>query len=66
MGVLAQVAAAISGTQTNIDRVSLIERDSDSSSLTFELLVQDRKHLARVIRAIRAMPEVLKVIRSLA
>jgi guanosine-3',5'-bis(diphosphate) 3'-pyrophosphohydrolase len=66
MGVLAQVAAAISGTQTNIDRVSLVERDSDSSSLTFELLVQDRKHLARVIRAIRAMPEVLKVIRSLA
>jgi (p)ppGpp synthase/HD superfamily hydrolase len=66
MGVLAQVAAAISGTQTNIDRVSLVERDSDSSSLTFELLVQDRRHLARVIRAIRAMPEVLKVTRSLA
>jgi GTP diphosphokinase / guanosine-3',5'-bis(diphosphate) 3'-diphosphatase len=66
MGVLAQVAAAISGTQTNIDRVSLIERDSDSSTLIFELLVQDRRHLARVIRAIRAMPEVLKVTRSLA
>jgi len=66
MGVLAQVAAAISGTQTNIDRVSLVERDSDSSTLIFELLVQDRRHLARVIRAIRAMPEVLKVSRSLA
>jgi RelA/SpoT family (p)ppGpp synthetase len=65
MGVLAQVAAAISGTQTNIDRVSLIERDSDSSTLIFELLVQDRRHLARVIRAIRAMPEVLKVTRTL-
>jgi GTP diphosphokinase / guanosine-3',5'-bis(diphosphate) 3'-diphosphatase len=66
MGVLAQVAAAISGTETNIDRVSLIERDGDSSTLTFELMVQDRRHLARVIRAIRAMPEVLKVTRSLA
>ena len=66
MGVLAQVASAISGTQTNIDRVSLIERDSDSSTLIFELMVQDRRHLARVIRAIRAMPEVLKVTRSLA
>jgi guanosine-3',5'-bis(diphosphate) 3'-pyrophosphohydrolase len=64
--VLAQVAAAISGTETNIDRVSLIERDSDSSTLIFELMVQDRRHLARVIRAIRAMPEVLKVTRSLA
>ncbi len=66
MGVLAQVASAISGTQTNIDRVSLVERDSDSSTLIFELLVQDRKHLARVIRAIRSMPEVLKVTRTLA
>ncbi len=66
MGVLAQVAAAISGTQTNIDRVSLVERDSDYSTLTFELLVQDRRHLARVIRAVRSMPEVMKLTRTLA
>jgi RelA/SpoT family (p)ppGpp synthetase len=66
MGVLAQVAAAISGTQTNIDRVSLVERDSDSSTLTFELLVHDRRHLARVIRAVRSMPEVMKLARTLA
>jgi RelA/SpoT family (p)ppGpp synthetase len=66
MGVLAQVAAAIAETQSNIDRVSVVERDSDSSTLIFELLVHDRKHLARVIRAIRGMPEVLRVIRTLA
>jgi GTP diphosphokinase / guanosine-3',5'-bis(diphosphate) 3'-diphosphatase len=65
MGVLASVASAIAATQTNIDRVSVVERDSDTSSLTFELLVQDRRHLARVIRAIRGMPEVLKVTRTL-
>jgi RelA/SpoT family (p)ppGpp synthetase len=66
MGVLARVASAIAGTQTNIDRVSVVERDSDSSTLIFELLVQDRRHLARVIRAVRGMSEVLKVTRSLA
>ena len=66
MGVLAQVAAAISATQSNIDRVSVVERDSDSSTLIFELLVHDRRHLARVIRAIRGMPEVLRVLRTLA
>jgi GTP diphosphokinase / guanosine-3',5'-bis(diphosphate) 3'-diphosphatase len=66
MGVLAQVAAAISETQSNIDRVSVVERDSDSSTLIFELLVHDRRHLARVIRAIRGMPEVLRVTRTLA
>ena len=32
-GVLAQVAAAIASTQTNIERVSVVERDSDSSTL---------------------------------
>jgi (p)ppGpp synthase/HD superfamily hydrolase len=66
MGVLARVASAIAGTQTNIDRVSVVERDSDSSTLIFELLVQDRRHLARVIRAVRGMSEVLKVTRTLA
>ncbi|MGB5102499.1 MAG: bifunctional GTP diphosphokinase/guanosine-3',5'-bis pyrophosphate 3'-pyrophosphohydrolase [Steroidobacteraceae bacterium] len=66
MGVLARVASAIAGTQTNIDRVSVVERDSDTSTLIFELLVQDRRQLARVIRSVRGMPEVLKVIRTLA
>jgi (p)ppGpp synthase/HD superfamily hydrolase len=66
MGVLARVASAIAGTQTNIDRVSVVERDSDTSTLIFELLVHDRRHLARVIRAVRGMPEVLKVTRTLA
>jgi RelA/SpoT family (p)ppGpp synthetase len=66
MGVLAQVASAIAGTQTNIERVSVVERDSDTSTLIFELMVHDRKQLAAVIRAVRTMPEVLKVTRTLA
>jgi guanosine-3',5'-bis(diphosphate) 3'-pyrophosphohydrolase len=66
MGVLAQVASAIAGTQTNIDRVSVVERDTDTSTLIFELAVHDRRQLAAVIRAVRTMPEVLKVTRTLA
>ncbi len=66
MGVLASVASAIARTQTNIDRVSVVERDTDTSTLIFELLVHDRKQLASVIRAVRGMSEVLKVARSLA
>jgi guanosine-3',5'-bis(diphosphate) 3'-pyrophosphohydrolase len=65
-GVLAAVAAAISSTETNIDRVSVEERDSDTSELVFELKVKDRKHLARILRMIRRMPDVLRVSRSLA
>jgi GTP diphosphokinase / guanosine-3',5'-bis(diphosphate) 3'-diphosphatase len=66
MGVLAAVAAAISGTETNIDHVLVEERDSDTSTLVFELKVRDRKHLARIVRVIRRMPEVLRVTRTLA
>jgi len=65
-GVLAAVAAAISSTETNIDRVSVEERDSDTSELVFELKVRDRKHLARIVRLIRRMPDVQRVTRSLA
>jgi GTP diphosphokinase / guanosine-3',5'-bis(diphosphate) 3'-diphosphatase len=65
MGVLAAVAASIAGTETNIDHVSLVERDVDTSSLIFELQVRDRKHLARVMRTIRNMPDVLKVLRTI-
>jgi RelA/SpoT family (p)ppGpp synthetase len=66
MGVLAAVAASIAGTETNIDHVSLVERDVDTSSLIFELQVRDRKHLALVMRTIRNMPDVLRVLRTIA
>lgn len=66
VGVLAQVASAIAGTQTNVARVSVVERDSETSTLIFELLVRDRRHLAAVIRSVRGMQEVLKVTRTLA
>jgi guanosine-3',5'-bis(diphosphate) 3'-pyrophosphohydrolase len=65
-GVLAAVAAAVASTETNIDHVSVEERDSDTSVLVFELKVHDRKHLARIVRMIRRMPDVLRVTRSIA
>jgi len=66
VGVLAAVASSIAGTETNIDQVSLEERDVNSSSLKFQIQVRDRKHLALVIKTIRGMPDVLRVYRTLA
>ncbi|HEY2633262.1 MAG TPA: ACT domain-containing protein, partial [Steroidobacteraceae bacterium] len=66
VGVLAAVASSIAGTETNIDQVSLEERDVNSSSLKFQLQVRDRKHLAQVIKTIRRMPDVQRVSRTLA
>ncbi len=65
-GVLAAVAAAIASTDSSIDHVSIDEHDSDTSVLTFELKVRDRKHLARIVRVIHRMPDIVRVIRSIA
>jgi GTP pyrophosphokinase len=66
MGVLARVAASISGTETNIDHVSLEERDAEASVLLFEVRVRDRTQLASLVRVIRRMPDVLRVSRTIA
>jgi GTP diphosphokinase / guanosine-3',5'-bis(diphosphate) 3'-diphosphatase len=66
VGVLAAIASNIADTHTNIDHVSVVERDGNAASLMFELQVKDRKQLASVIRSVKKMPNVLKVVRSLA
>ena len=64
VGVLAALAAKIAAIDTNISHVSVTERDDDTSTITFELQIRDRRHLAQVIRAIRRMPDVLSVQRT--
>jgi GTP diphosphokinase / guanosine-3',5'-bis(diphosphate) 3'-diphosphatase len=64
LGVLAAVAANISSAETNIEHVQVVERDGDSSSLIFLLQVDGRDQLERVLRSIRAMPDVLAVMRT--
>jgi RelA/SpoT family (p)ppGpp synthetase len=66
MGVLAQVAAQIAAQETNIDHVNVTAEGDDTSVITLEVDVRDRAHLARVMRAIKTMPDVLAVHRTLA
>ena len=66
MGTLAQVATQIAAEQSNIVHVNVDSSQGDQSTILFEIQVRDRAHLARLIRAIRNMPEVMKVERSLA
>lgn len=65
-GVLAAVAAAIAAQETNIEHVTLEERDAETSILVFELKVRDRRHLAKIVRTIRRMPDVSSVTRTIA
>lgn len=62
-GMLATVASAIATEGSNIEDVRSEERDGLSSTLRFVVSVSDRKHLASILRRIRAMPTVLSVSR---
>ncbi len=66
MGILAQVATRIAAEQSNISHVNVDSSQGDQSTILFEVQVRDRAHLARLIRAIRGMADVMKVERSLA
>lgn len=63
-GVLAHVASAISAQGSNIGNVAMEEEDgSPYTMLYFTLQVEDRMHLARVMRALRQLPEVVRILR---
>jgi len=63
-GVLATIAAEISETGSNIENVSIEERDGLDTSMNFTVAVHDRAHLARVMRCVRKLPAVMRISRS--
>jgi len=62
-GVLAKVAAAIAEHGSNIDNVSMDEDHSANTGMQFTLQVSDRLHLARIMRGLRHIPEVIRIAR---
>jgi GTP pyrophosphokinase len=65
-GVLAEVAATIADSNSNIEQVSVLDRHDDCSVLRLLLQVRDRHHLATIMRNIRKMPNVIRVSRDCA
>ncbi|TAJ20996.1 MAG: bifunctional (p)ppGpp synthetase/guanosine-3',5'-bis(diphosphate) 3'-pyrophosphohydrolase, partial [Rugosibacter sp.] len=61
-GLLARLAKEIAESNSNIIDVS-VEDDRDSTMLYFTVQVTDRVHLARILRALRRVPEVLRLAR---
>ena len=62
-GVLAKVASEIAEAGSNIDSISMEEDRSVFTTMLFVIEVANREHLARVMRALRRVPEVEKLIR---
>jgi guanosine-3',5'-bis(diphosphate) 3'-pyrophosphohydrolase len=60
-GVLAKVAAAIANEGSDIDNVHMEEEAGSYTSLYFTVSVQNRLHLARLMRALRGLHEVVRI-----
>lgn len=61
-GLLARLAKEIAESNANILDVS-VEDDRDSTILYFTVQTTDRVHLARILRALRRVPEVFRLAR---
>jgi GTP diphosphokinase / guanosine-3',5'-bis(diphosphate) 3'-diphosphatase len=63
-GVLAKVAAAIAAAGSNIDNVNMDEERNLYTTMHFTLQVANRLHLARVMRSLRRIQEVVRIARA--
>lgn len=60
-GVLARLATEIAETQSDVLNVSMDDDRGGTTSVYFTLQVKDRSHLARIMRALRRIPEVIRI-----
>jgi len=64
-GVLASIAAEISGAESSIENVQMAEKvDTRASDMRFLITVKNRVHLARIMRRLRGLPVVARVMRT--
>jgi RelA/SpoT family (p)ppGpp synthetase len=62
-GVLAKVASAIAEAGSNIDSIAMEEDRAVFTTMHFVIEVANRQHLARVMRAVRRLPDVETIVR---
>ena len=62
-GMLAKVASEIADAGSNIDTISMEDDRLVYATMLFVLEVANRQHLARVMRALRRLPDVTKLAR---
>jgi GTP pyrophosphokinase len=64
-GLLAELATVIANADVNIDTVSMERPDGgEVLAIFFGMQVHDRRHLAKVMRALKRVPEVRRIARA--
>ncbi|MBL4584469.1 MAG: RelA/SpoT family protein [Pseudomonadales bacterium] len=62
-GVLASLAAAISKSDADIEKIEFAEKGSSVGTIHLDVSVKDRIHLARLMKRLRSQKEVSRVVR---
>jgi len=60
-GVLAQLASVIAEAESNIENVTLTDRDGIYTSIIFTIEVRNRRHLAEIMRRLRVQEPVVRI-----
>ena len=63
-GSLASLALAISEAESNIENIRAQERDQHHFNVDLTISVQNRAHLARIMRKIRKRKDIIRVVRT--
>jgi GTP diphosphokinase / guanosine-3',5'-bis(diphosphate) 3'-diphosphatase len=63
-GVLGYVAVAVAEAESNILSVNIEDEDTREVTIHFKIQVHDRRHLARVVRTLRRISQVIRVART--
>jgi len=63
-GILAKLTNVVSSTGANIHKMVTEEKDGRVYAVELVVTTKDRIHLAGILRKVKAMPEVLKILRN--
>lgn len=64
-GVLASISMSFAEADSNIERITMAETNPETATMLFNVSVEDRDHMARVLRRLRRNSKVIRVIRLL-
>jgi (p)ppGpp synthase/HD superfamily hydrolase len=62
-GVLANISTSIAEAGSNIEKVVMTESNPETATMLFNLSVENRDHMARVLRRLRRNSKVIRVTR---
>ncbi len=63
-GIIADLAASVAAADAGVEEINVAERNAHTSSVSVVVGVNDRNHLARVMRRLRVIPSVLTMARG--